>query len=93
MNKKHIGSEFDNFLEEEGILQEVEQLALKKVLAMQLAQLMDLQQISKTEMAKRMHTSRASLDRLLDPMNNSVTLQTMEKAANALGRRLRFSLE
>lgn len=93
MNEKYIGSEFDNFLEEEGILQEVEQLALKKVLAMQLAQLMDLQQISKTEMAKRMHTSRASLDRLLDPKNNSVTLQTMEKAANALGRRLRFSLE
>ncbi len=90
---QHIGSDFDDFLEEEGILAEVEAAALKRVLAYQLRQLMQQQQLTKTEMAKRMRTSRASLNRLLDPSNPSVTLQTLERAARALGRRLRIELE
>ncbi|QXD13929.1 helix-turn-helix domain-containing protein [Rhodocaloribacter litoris] len=89
----HIGSDFDDFLEEEGMLAEVEAAALKRVLAYQLRQLMQQQQLTKTEMAKRMRTSRASLNRLLDPSNPSVTLQTLERAARALGRRLRIELE
>lgn len=90
---QHIGSDFDDFLEEEGMLAEVEAAALKRVLAYQLRQLMQQQQLTKTEMAKRMRTSRASLNRLLDPSNPSVTLQTLERAARALGRRLRIELE
>ncbi|WP_457654150.1 helix-turn-helix domain-containing protein [Rhodocaloribacter sp.] len=90
---QHIGSDFDDFLEEEGMLAEVEAAALKRVLAYQVRQLMQQQQLTKTEMAKRMRTSRASLNRLLDPSNPSVTLQTLERAARALGRRLRIELE
>ncbi len=90
---QHIGSDFDDFLEEEDMLAEVEATALKRVLAYQLRQLMQQQQLTETEMAKRMRTSRASLNRLLDPSNPSVTLQTLERAARALGRRLRIELE
>ena len=92
MNKNYIGSDFDDLLAEEDILQEVEQIAIKRALAIQVAQLMNDQALSKTEMAKRMKTSRASLDRLLDPENESVTLQTMKRAAKVLGKNLRFSL-
>jgi antitoxin HicB len=92
MNEKYIGSDFDDFLAEEGTLQEVEQIAIKRVLALQLSQLMVAQNLTKTEMAKRMKTSRTSLDRLLDPENESVTLQTMERAAKVLGKQLRLSL-
>ncbi len=88
----HIGSDFDDFLEEEGLLAEVEAKAIKRVVAFQVAMLMQQQQLTKTEMAERMQTSRASLDRLLDPSNPSVTLQTLEHAATALGKRLRVEL-
>ncbi len=88
MNNKHIGSNFDDFLEEEGILAEVEASAIKRVIAFQLADLMQKENISKTAMAKRMKTSRSSVDRLLDPQNKSVTLQTLERAALVLGKRL-----
>jgi DNA-binding Xre family transcriptional regulator len=88
MNNKHIGSNFDDFLEEEGILAEVEANAIKRVIAFQLADLMQKENISKTAMAKRMKTSRSSVDRLLDPQNESVTLQTLERAALVLGKRL-----
>jgi DNA-binding Xre family transcriptional regulator len=88
MDNKHIGSNFDDFLEEEGILAEVEANAIKRVLAFQLADLMQKENISKTAMAKRMKTSRSSIDRLLDPQNKSVTLQTLERAALVLGKRL-----
>jgi antitoxin HicB len=87
-----IGSNFDDFLAEEGILQEVEETAVKRVLAMQISQIMTEQSLTKSEMAARMHTSRAALDRLLDPDNDSVTLQTMVRAANVLGKTLRLSL-
>lgn len=86
----HFGSNFDDFLAEEGILADVESVAIKRVLAFQIAQMIELQNISKSEMARRMNTSRSSLDRLLDPENDSVTLQTLERAAQALGKRLRI---
>lgn len=89
---KYIGSGFDNFLEEEGMLAEVETVAIKRVIAFQIEQLMEQQHLTKSQMAERMATSRASLNRLLDPSNPSVTLQTLERAAAALGKRLRLEL-
>ena len=90
---KHIGSSFDSFLKEEGILEETQAAAVKKVLAYQIMKAMKEKKISKVEMAMRMHTkSRAQLDRLLDPGNSSVTLLTLEKASNALHKRLKFQL-
>ena len=86
----HLGSNFDDFLAEDGILADVESVAIKRVLAFQIAQMIEQQNISKSEMARRMNTSRSSLDRLLDPENDSVTLQTLERAAQALGKRLRI---
>jgi DNA-binding Xre family transcriptional regulator len=92
MNNKHIGSNFDDFLEEEGILAEAEAVAIKRVIAFQVEQMMKDQHLSKTEMSRRMKTSRAALDRLLDPANQAVTLQTLDRAAHALGKRLQISL-
>jgi len=88
----HIGSDFDDFLEEEGILNEVEIVAAKRVIAWQIAELMKNEQISKTAMATRMQTSRAVLDRLLDPENTGVTLKTLGKAAAVLGKKIKISL-
>lgn len=87
---KHIGSSFDDFLEEEGLLAETEAVAIKRVIAYQVAELMKSQNMSKVAMAKRMKTSRSALDRLLDPENTSITLQTLEHAAHAIGKRLRI---
>ena len=92
MNNKHIGSGFDDFLEEEGLLAEAEAVAIKRVIAFQVEQMMMEQKLSKTEMSRRMKTSRAALDRLLDPANQAVTLQTLDRAARALGKRLQISL-
>lgn len=89
MTKRHIGSNFDDFLSKEGLLADAEAVAIKRVVAFQIAQMMRKQRISKTAMARRMKTSRSALDRLLDPENGSVTLQTLERAAQALGKRLR----
>ncbi len=89
---QHIGSNFDDFLEEEGLLADAEATAIKRVIAYQVEELMKAQKLTKTEMAARMQTSRASLNRLLDPTNRSVTLQTLERAAAALGKRLRVEL-
>ena len=88
----HIGSDFDQFLEEEGILQEVEIVAAKRVIAWQIAEIMKKEHISKTAMAARMGTSRAVLDRLLDPENTGVTLKTLGKAATVLGKIINISL-
>ena len=93
MNKKYIGSEFDDFLTEEGLLEEAEAVAVKRVLAFQIKEMMEAQNLSKVEMARRMRTSRAALDRLLDPENSSVTLNTMDKAARSLGKHLRLTLQ
>jgi antitoxin HicB len=84
----HSGSTFDSFLEEEGIREEVEAVAIKRVLAWQLEQAMREQQKTKQAMAKQLHTSRSQLDRLLDPQNISVTLDTITRAARALGKRV-----
>lgn len=92
MSDKHIGSNFDDFLEEEGILAKTEAGAVKRVIAFQVEQMMKEQKLSKTEMSRRMNTSRAALDRLLDPANQAVTLQTLDRAARALGRRLQISI-
>jgi antitoxin HicB len=88
----HIGSSFDDFLKEEGIYEEVTAAAIKGVIARQLDALMREQGISRTELAKKMKTSRAQLDRLLDPDNESVTLGTLTRAAHAVGRNLRMEL-
>ena len=90
---KHIGSSFDDFLADEGLLAEVESTAIKRVISWQIVEYMRQYHINKSELAKRMGTSRSSVDRLLDPQNESVTLQTLEKAALALGKRLEISLK
>ncbi len=92
MKKQFIGSNFDDFLAEEGLLIEAQAVAVKRVLAYQIEQLMMSQNLSKTVMARRMHTSRAALNRLLDPANPSVTLQTLERVASVLGKRLQVEL-
>jgi antitoxin HicB len=93
MKKKgRIGSSFDDFLKQEGIYEEVTARAIKRVIARQLDAFMEEEGLTKTALAKRMKTSRAQLDRLLDPDNESVTLGTLTRAAQALGRRLWMEL-
>jgi hypothetical protein len=92
MNDKNVGSSFDDWLREEGIYEEVTATALKRVLARQVAAAMLEKQFTKAEMARRMKTSRAALDRLLDPEYDSVTLSTLRKAAIAVGREIRLEL-
>jgi antitoxin HicB len=89
---KHIGSSLNDFLKEEGVLEETRAIALKDAVAWQVQQAMEKEKITKVEMARRMHTSRAALDRLLTPGNASVTLQTLTRAARAIGRDLRIEL-
>jgi hypothetical protein len=90
--KGRVGSSFDAFLDQQGIREEVEDLALKEIIADQLALAMRKKGITKTKMAAQMGTSRRQLDRLLDPRNTSVTLLTLRRAANAVGRKLRVEL-
>ncbi|WP_121971271.1 XRE family transcriptional regulator [Leptolyngbya sp. BC1307] len=92
MDATHVGSSFDDFLEEEGILGGVSAIALKRVLAWQIAQVMENQGFSKASMADAMNTSRSALDRLLDPENVAITLKTMDRAAAVLGKQLRIEL-
>lgn len=92
MKKKNIGGSFDSWLREEGIQEEVTAGAIKRVLARQVQAAMTADGLSKAEMARRMHTSRSQLDRLLDPENESVTLATLQKAAAAIGREVRLAL-
>jgi ribosome-binding protein aMBF1 (putative translation factor) len=92
MKKKNIGSSFDGWLREEGIYEEVAATAIKRVLARQVEAARKEKGFSKAEMARRMHTSRAALDRLLDPDYDAVTLSTLRKAATAVGRELRLEL-
>ena len=87
-----IGQSFDDFLIEDGLYEEATQTAVKRVLAWQLADIMQKQKISKTEMARRLETSRAQLDRLLDPGNDSVTLGMLSRVARAVGRTIRLEL-
>ncbi len=92
MNKKHTGSNFDDFLKEEKIYEQAQAAAIKRVVAYQIAEEMKKRKLTKTEMASRMKTSRAALERLLDPENASITLFTLERAASALGKRLTVQL-
>jgi antitoxin HicB len=93
MKKKgRIGSSFDDFLKDEKIYTEVTARAIKRVIARQLDALMQEEGLTKSALAKRMQTSRAQLDRLLDPDNESVTLATLTRAAQAVGRHLRMEL-
>ena len=92
MKKQNIGSDFDDFLAEEGMLEEVTAVAVKRVIAWQIEQEMSAQKLTKTAMAKKMRTSRASLNRLLDENDTSLTLTTLAGAAAALGRRINLEL-
>ena len=92
MKKQNIGSDFDDFLAEEGMLEAVTAVAVKRVIAWQIEQEMSAQNMTKTAMAKKMRTSRASLNRLLDENDTSLTLTTLASAAAALGRRIRLEL-
>ena len=92
MKTKHLGSDFDNFLREENIYEDVKAAAIKRVIAYQIAQEMEKRKLTKTEMASKMKTSRAALERLLDPTNASVTLSTLERAASVLGKTLKIEL-
>ncbi|MBK7593858.1 MAG: XRE family transcriptional regulator [Gemmatimonadetes bacterium] len=92
MKKKHIGSSLDSWLQEEGILEETTAIAVKRVVARQIAAEMAKQKLSNTAMAKRMGTSRIAVDRLLDPKNQAVTLKTLSRAATAVGRTLHLEL-
>ena len=89
----HVGSDFDDFLREEGIFDDVQAVAVKRVIAFQLEQDMKKARLTKTAMARRMGATRAQLDRLLNPENSSTTLTTLVKAAGALGKRVKISLE
>lgn len=93
MTKRNIGGNFDEFLNEEGLLEDATAVAVKRYIAYQLAEKMDEANLSKAEMARRMETSRSALDRLLDPDNASVTLQTLQSAVGALGGRLKIELD
>ncbi|MEA3175686.1 MAG: antitoxin HicB [Gammaproteobacteria bacterium] len=92
MKNPHIGSSFDSFLKEEGIFENVQTTAIKRVLAAQLEQARKAHKLTKLEMARRMRTSRVQLDRLLDPENDSVTLATLRRAAAVVGREVRLEL-
>src|SRR5262245_13681694 len=96
MSKKkknpHWGSTLDEFLEEEGVLVEFRAVAVKEVIAWQIEQAMKKKKLSKSKMAALMETSRAQLDRLLDPKQGNVTLETLHRAAHVLGRELRIEL-
>jgi len=89
---KHRGSSLDDFLKEEGIYEEVCAAAAKRVLAEELRDAMEKKKLNVTTLASRMHTSRAVIQRLLDRQNTSVTLQTLEKAARAMGKKWSFKL-
>jgi antitoxin HicB len=92
VSNRHIGSNFDVFLQNEGLLEDSEAVAAKRVIAYQIAQEMERTHVSQSELARRMNTSRSSVDRLLDPENPSVTLFTLERAASAIGKRLKIQL-
>ena len=92
IRKSHHGSTLESFLEEEGILEQATIAAVNSVIAWQLAEEMNRKGITKVRMAERMKTSRAQLDRILDPDNGNVTLETLQRAAALLGRKLKLEL-
>jgi antitoxin HicB len=92
VDKRHIGSDFDGFLRDEGLLDNAEAVATKRVIAFQITQEMERAHITQSELARRMKTSRSAVERLLDPANPAVTLSTLERAATAVGKRLKVQL-
>ena len=86
----YSGSNFDDFLAEEGILEEVSARALKRLLALQLSEIMAEAQMNKAQLAEHLHTSRSQVDRLLDPSNTAVTLDSLDRLARAVGKQLRI---
>ena len=94
MNKRnvHVGSDFDEFLADEGLLEGASTVAIKRVIARQIAEAMKTRGLSKKAMTELMHTSRSHLDRLLDADDTGLTLETLSRAAQVLGRRLRVEL-
>ena len=93
MRNRHFGSDFDDFLKEEGIREEVTAAAIKRVIAWQLAEAMKRMHITKTEMAARMHTSRAAVNRLLDEDDTGITLATLSRASLAVGIPLKIEFQ
>lgn len=91
MANKHKGSSFNKFLEEEGLLEDAEAIAIKRIIAYELQKTMQTKQMTKAALASKMKTSRSALERLLDPENTSVTLRTLVKAAHILKKKLRLS--
>jgi antitoxin HicB len=92
VRNRHVGSSFDEFLRSEGLYEEVTTLAWKRVLSWEVTEAMKREGLSKSEMAKRMGTSRSQLERLLDPENPNILLETVQKAAVAVGKRLTIGL-
>lgn len=92
MNSKHLGSNFDDFLQEEGILEHAEAVAIKRVISFQIEQEMKLRKVSKSVLAARMKTTVPALEKFLDPGNSKVTILTLERAATALGKKLKIEL-
>lgn len=92
MKQKHRGSKFEDFLAEEGILEDCRASAIKFKIARELQKAMDERNLTKSEIARRLKTSRTGVDRLLDPENMSITLGTLAKVASLLGKRIEFAL-
>jgi len=92
IKEKNIGSTLEDFLKEENRYEEAQAQAIKRVLAWQLEEAIKKEKLSKSEMARRMHTSRSQLDRLLDPNNQKIQLDTMVRAAAVIGKQLRIEL-
>jgi len=92
MSNRHIGSSFEDFLEAEGIDEEVSSNAIKKLLSYQLLEKLETERITKSELATRLSTSRSAVDRILDPSNESITLHTLQKVAEVLGKKLKIEL-
>jgi predicted XRE-type DNA-binding protein len=92
MNNPHVGTDFDAFLDEEGLLDDATAVAVKRVIAYQIQQAMDAQHMTKTTLAKKMNTSRAALNRLLDDTDTSLTLTTLTNAAKVLGKKISIDL-
>lgn len=92
MKHKNIGGSFDEFLKDEGILEEVEDVAIKRVVALQIREEMKKKKLSKTNLANQMQTSRSALNRLLDPEDEAITFKTLKRAASALNKRLVIQL-
>lgn len=92
MANRHVGSSLDSFLVEDGTLGEFQAKAIKEVIAWQLGEAMKERKLSKNKLATQMHTSRSQIDRLLDPNEGNVTLETLQRAAAMVGRRVQVEL-